>query len=154
MSILQACPGSKGILAELGHVADGARSRIADAGLSDRCEAIACDFFESVPAGGDAYVMKHIIHDWDDERALVILRNINKAMGEKKGTVVLLESVIPSGPEVDFGKFIDIEMLAMPGGKERTQDEFRSLLDQAGFELKNIFATESPLCVVEAERIS
>jgi hypothetical protein len=152
MSILKACPDSRGVLAELGHVAVGARDRIADAGLSDRCEAVDCDFFKAVPAGGDAYVMKHIIHDWDDERALLILRNINRAMGDKGGTVVLLESVIPDGPVPDFGKFIDIEMLAMPGGLERTAEEFRALFNSAGFELKDIYATKSPLSVVEAIR--
>ena len=152
MSILKACPDTRGVLAELGHVVEGARARIQSAGLADRCEAVECDFFEAVPAGADAYVMKHIIHDWDDDRALLILENINKAMGAKRGTVVLLESVIPDGPAPDFGKFIDIEMLALPGGMERTADEFRALFDQAGFELKNIVATASPLSVVEAVR--
>lgn len=152
MSILNACPGTRGVLADLGHVVDGARPRIKSAGLSDRCEAVECDFFKSVPAGGDAYVMKHILHDWDDERALLILKNIYEAMGNKRGTVVLLESVIPDGPAPDFGKFIDIEMLALPGGLERTADEFRGLFDQAGFELKRIVATKSPLSVVEAVR--
>jgi len=152
MSILKACPGTRGVLADLGHVIEGARPRIESAGLADRCEAVECDFFESVPAGGDAYVMKHIIHDWDDERALRILENIHKAMGEKRGTVVLLESVIQDGPAPDFGKFIDIEMLAVPGGLERTADEFRAIFDRAGFELKRIVATKSPLSVVEAIR--
>ena len=96
--------------------------------------------------------MKHIIHDWDDERAELILKNIATAMGSKRGTVVLLESVIPSGPEPDFGKFIDIEMLALPGGKERTAEEFRALFDRAGFELTNIVPTASPLAVIEAVR--
>jgi hypothetical protein len=152
MSILNACPASRGVLAEVDHVVAGAKSRIAGAGLAERCDAVDCDFFKSVPEGGDAYVMKHIIHDWDDERAELILKNIAKAMGSKRGTVVLLESVIPSGPEPDFGKFIDIEMLALPGGKERTAEEFRALFDRAGFELTNIVPTASPLAVIEAVR--
>jgi hypothetical protein len=152
MSILNACPASCGVLAEVDHVVAGAKSRIAGAGLAERCDAVDCDFFKSVPEGGDAYVMKHIIHDWDDERAELILKNIAKAMGSKRGTVVLLESVIPSGPEPDFGKFIDIEMLALPGGKERTAEEFRALFDRAGFELTNIVPTASPLAVIEAVR--
>jgi hypothetical protein len=152
MSILKACPSSRGLLAEIGHVAEGARPRIASAGLADRCEAVACNFFESVPEGGDAYVMKHIIHDWDDEKSGLILKNICRAMGSTKGTVVLLESVIAEGPEPDFGKFLDIEMLALPGGRERTATEFRELFDEAGFELKSIVPTQSPLCVVEAVR--
>jgi len=152
MSILKACPGAKGVLAEVDHVVKGAIPKIAAAGLADRCEAVECDFFHSVPPGGDAYVMKHIIHDWDDERALLILQNINKAMGDRNGTVVLLDSVIPEGPEPDFGKFIDIEMLALPGGIERTAEEFRALFDRAGFDLTSIVATKSPLSVIEAVR--
>jgi hypothetical protein len=151
-SILKACPGSRGILAEIDHVAEGARSRIAAMGLAPRCEAVACDFFRAVPAEGDVYVMKHIIHDWDDERALLILRNIAQAMGDKRGAVVLLETVIPEGDEPDLGKFIDIEMLAFPGGKERTAREFRELFDKAGFDVTRIVATQSPLSVVEARR--
>ena len=152
MTILKAFPNTKGVLAEVGHVVEGARPRIAAAGLGERCEAVDCDFFKSVPAGGDAYVMKHIIHDWDDERASRILNNIREAMGDKKGTVVLLESVVPSGPEPDLGKFIDIEMLALPGGKERTKEEFRDLFDHCGFELTKVVPTKSPLSVVEAVR--
>jgi O-methyltransferase domain/Dimerisation domain len=152
LSILKACPESRGVLAEIDHVVVGARPRIAAAGLADRCEAVTCDFFKAVPPGGAAYVMKHIIHDWDDERALTILRNIAKAMGDVRGTVVLLETVIPAGPEPHLGKFIDIEMLAMPGGRERTEEEFRALFDGAGFELLRIVPTQSPLSVVEARR--
>jgi hypothetical protein len=151
-AILRSSPGSRGVLAEIGHVAEGARQRIAGMGLAERCDAVACDFFKAVPAGGDAYVMKHIIHDWDDEKALTILRNIAQAMGDKRGTVVLLETVIPEGDEPDLGKFIDIEMLALPGGKERTAHEFRVLFDEAGFDLTRIVATKSPLSVVEAIR--
>jgi hypothetical protein len=151
-AILRASPASRGVLAEIGHVADGARERIARLGLADRCEAVACDFFQSVPAGGDLYVMKHIIHDWEDEKALIILRNIARAMGDRRGTIVLLETVIPEGDEPDLGKFIDIEMLALPGGKERTAHEFRVLFDEAGFDMTGVWPTKSPLCVVEARR--
>jgi len=151
-AILKACPGARGVLAEIDHVAEGARARIASQGLTGRCAAVACDFFQSVPAGGDAYVMKHIIHDWYDDRALTILRNIARAMGDNRGTVVLLETVIPEGSEPDRGKFIDIEMLALPGGKERTAHEFRELFDAAGFELTRVIATKSALSVVEARR--
>ncbi len=152
MTILKAFPNTKGVLAEVDHVVEGAKSRIAAAGLADRCEAVACDFFKSVPAGGDAYVMKHIIHDWDDERAARILNNIREAMGEKGGTVILLESVVPTGPEPDLGKFIDMEMLALPGGKERTKEEFAALFDHCGFKLTKVVPMKSPLSVVEAVR--
>ncbi len=96
--------------------------------------------------------MKHIIHDWDDARASIILQNIATAMGGKRGAVILLESVIPSGPEPDLGKFIDIEMLLWPGGRERTAEEFRVLFDRSGFELTKIVSTKSPLSVIEAIR--
>ncbi len=152
MSILKACPDVRGILADVSHVVEGARPRIAKAGLSRRCEAVECDFFKAVPEGGDAYIMKHIIHDWDDARASTILKNIGTAMGKKRGAVVLLESVIPSGPEPDLGKLIDIEMLLWPGGRERTAEEFRVLFDHCGFELTKIVPTKSPLSVIEAVR--
>jgi hypothetical protein len=152
MSILKANPNVRGILADLGHVVDGAKPRIASAGLSGRMQAVACDFFKAVPEGGDAYIMKHIIHDWDDERASVILKNIATAMGTKKGKVILLESVIAAGGTPDLGKFIDIEMLLFPGGRERTADEFKSLFERSGFHLTKVVPTKSPLSVIEAVR--
>jgi len=152
MLILKACPAVRGILADLGHVVDGAKPRIAGAGLSDRMQAVTCDFFRAVPEGGDAYIMKNIIHDWDDERASLILKNIAKAMGGKKGRVILLESVIAAGGAPDFGKFLDIEMLMLPGGRERTAEEFRALFAQSGFEMTKVVPTKSPLSVVEAIR--
>jgi hypothetical protein len=152
MSILKKHPKVRGVLTDVGHVIDGAKPRIAGAGLADRCQAVPCDFFAAVPEGGDAYIMKHIIHDWDDARATTILKNIAKAMGPKRGKVILLESVIAGDGAPDFGKFIDIEMLAMPGGKERSADEFRALFAGAGFELTRIVPTQSPLSVVEAVR--
>jgi hypothetical protein len=151
MSILKACPNVRGILADVGHVIEGAKPRIAAAGLSSRCEAVAIDFFKSVPAG-DAYIMKHIIHDWDDERASIILRNIATAMGAKRGKVILLEAVIRTDAEPDFGKLIDIEMMALPGGRERSADEFKALFARSGFEMTRIVPTKSPLSVVEAFR--
>jgi len=150
MAILKKYPGARGVLADVGHVIDGAKPRIASAGLADRCQAVPCDFFHSVPEGGDAYVMKHIIHDWDDARATTILRNIGKAMGAKRGKVILLESVITPGP--DFGKFIDIEMLNLPGGRERSADEFRALFAGAGFEMTKVVPTKASLSVIEAVR--
>jgi len=152
MSILKACPKVRGVLADIGHVVEGAKGRIAGAGLSDRMQAVPCDFFKAVPEGGDAYIMKHILHDWDDERASLILKNIAAAMGTKKGKVVLLESVIAPGGTPDLGKFIDIEMLVFPGGRERTADEFRALFERSGFQLTKVVPTKSPLSVIEAVR--
>jgi hypothetical protein len=153
MSILKACPKVRGILADVDHVIEGAKPRIAAAGLADRCKTVAIDFFTSVPAGGDAYIMKHIIHDWDDDRASIILTNIAKAMGSTRGKVILLEIVLRGDAAPDFGKLLDIEMLALPGGRERTADEFKALFARSGFELTKVVPTKSPLSVVEAVRL-
>src|SRR4029450_3668464 len=148
-AVLQKYPAMKGILFDLDHVIAGARPRIASLGLADRCSTVSGDFFKAVPAGGDAYIMKHIIHDWDDDKATVILENIRKVL-PKDGRVILIESVIPPGNEPGLGKIIDLEMLVMPGGRERTEDEFRRLFDRAGYRLTRIIQTKSPLSVVEA----
>jgi hypothetical protein len=107
--------------------------------------------FAAVPAGGDAYIMKHIVHDWDDERALAILRNIRAALGARRGRLILVESVIEPGGRPDFGKFIDYEMLMLTGGRERSEQDFRQLLAAADFELTRVVRTRAPLSLVEAE---
>jgi O-methyltransferase domain len=149
-TILNAYPRMRGVLFDLAHVVAGAWPRIEAMGLAERCTTDSGDFFTAVPAGGDAYILKHIIHDWDDERAVTILRNIRTAMGGKRGRVVLLESVLQPGNAPDFGKIIDLEMLVMPGGRERTADEFRGLFASAGFAMTRIVPTASPLSIVEA----
>jgi hypothetical protein len=149
-TILNAYPRMKGVLFDLEHVVAGASPRIEAMGLPDRCRLESGDFFEAVPEGGDAYILKHIIHDWDDARATAILRNIRTAMGGKRGRVILLESVLQPANAPDFGKIIDLEMLVMPGGRERTADEFRSLLAGAGFSMTRIIPTGAPLSIVEA----
>jgi hypothetical protein len=149
MSILKANPKARGILFDVDHVIAGAKPRIAAAGLTGRLETASGDFFKAVPAG-DAYVMKHIIHDWDDARALTILKNIRAAMTKPDGRVILLETVIQPGNQPDLGKFIDLEMLLIPGGRERTAEEFGALFARAGFALSRVVPTESPLCVIEA----
>jgi hypothetical protein len=152
-AILRRYPRMRGVLFDLGHVIAGAQPRIEAQGLADRCSIEAGDFFAKVTPGADAYIMKHIIHDWDDEKALVILRNVRTAMGAKRGRVILLESVLPVGNTPDLGKIIDLEMLLMPGGKERTADEFEALFTRAGFELTKIVPTPSPLSVIEARLV-
>jgi hypothetical protein len=152
-AILARYPEMRGVLFDLEHVVSGAGPRLEAAGVQDRLRTEHGDFFKGVPAGGDAYVMKHIIHDWDDERASLILRNIARAMGDKKGRVILLEAVIPPGNAPHMGKVIDLEMLVMPGGRERTEQEFRDLFAQSGFALTRIVPTASPLSLIEARRI-
>jgi hypothetical protein len=150
-AVLRQYPAMRGILFDLDHVIAGAASLIEASGVRDRVETAPGDFFEAVPPGGDAYIMKNIIHDWDDDRAIAILTNIRTAFADRRdGRVVLLEAVIPPGNQPDFGKLIDLEMMLMPGGRERTAEEFASLFDRAGFELARIVPTDSPLSVVEA----
>jgi SAM-dependent methyltransferase len=147
--ILAANPSMRGVLFDLPQVIEGARENVAGANLADRVEFATGDFFVSVPAGGDAYIMKHIIHDWDDERALTILRNIKRAMNPG-GRVLLVESVIADGNNQDFGKLMDIEMLVSPGGKERTAAEYEDLFARAGLRLTRIVPTRSAYSVIEA----
>jgi hypothetical protein len=150
-SVLKAYPMMRGVLFDLPYVVEGARPVIDGLGLGHRCRAEAGDMFTRVPDGGDAYIMKHIIHDWDDARATVILENIRSAMHGRPGKVILVESVIEPGNSPDFGKFIDYEMLQLTGGLERTGEQFRALLAGAGFRLTRIVKTASPLSVLEAE---
>lgn len=151
-SILRKYPAMRGILMDLDHVLAGAKPYIEADGVADRCQTVAGDFFKAVPPGGDAYVMKHIIHDWDDERAAQILRSIHTAMGSKHGKVILLEGVLAPGNEPGLGKIMDLEMLLLPGGRERSAEEFRGLFDRAGFDLVRIVPTTSPVCVIEARK--
>jgi hypothetical protein len=147
-SILKKHTDLSGILFDLAHVVDGAKERIAEMGLSNRCKTASGDFFQAVPAA-DSYIMKHIIHDWEDSKAVTILSNCAKSM-RGSGKILLVESVLP-GPGIShFGKYLDIHMLAMPGGKERSENEYRELLAKAGLKLNRIVPNNSPLWVIEA----
>jgi hypothetical protein len=151
-SILNAHPKLKGILLDAPQVIEGTRSKIEAAGLADRCETVAGDFFKSVPAGGDAYVMKWIIHDWDDKRAITILQNIRNRM-QPNGKVIIVDCVVPENNDPDFSKFFDLNMMVMTGGKERTEKEFAQLLGAAGFKLLRVIPTKVPTSIVEAEPV-
>jgi hypothetical protein len=152
-SILRAYPKMRGVVFDLPYVVEGARPAIAQLGLGHRCRAEGGDMFAGVPASGDAYIMKHIIHDWDDDRALAILRNIRAAIAERPGKVISIESVIGPGNGPDLGKLIDYEMLQMTGGLERTEEQFRELFARAGFCLTRVVKTAAPLSVVEGEAV-
>ena len=151
-SILKINPQMKGILFDAPPVIEGARRRIEAEGIADRCEVIAGDFFESVPSGGDAYILKWIIHDWGDERAIAILRNCHRVMTEY-GKLLLVEAVVPRSSEPHFSKFVDLNILVKTGGRERTEHEYRTLLEASGFRLTRIIATESAMSVIEGERV-
>jgi len=151
-AILEANPGMRGILFDRPQVAVGAMQQIESAGLRSRCEVVSGDFFESVPRGGDAYVLKKVICDWDDERAVAILRNCHRAMAEG-GRLLLVELIVPPGNEPSFAKLLDLLMLVWtPGGRERTQAEHQTLLASAGFEFANITPTRSTVSVIEGIR--
>jgi O-methyltransferase domain len=148
--ILKANPNLSGVLFDVAPVVEGAAALLEREGVAGRVERVAGDFFRSVPRA-DAYIMKHIIHDWDDERATLILRNINAAMGDQ-ARVLIVEVVVPEGNEPHYSKVLDLEMLVSPGGIERTAEEYAALLAAAGLRLSRIVPTRSPFSVIEAVR--
>jgi hypothetical protein len=149
--ILKKHPGVRGILFDLDHVVAGAPPRIESEGLSSRCSVAHGDFFKAVPSG-DAYIMKHIIHDWDDAHALTILKNIHAAAAPG-ARLFLVEAAMAPGNEPHFAKIVDLEMMLLPGGCERTAQEYRDLLAAAGFRLSKVVKTKSPLDLIEAVRV-
>jgi ubiquinone/menaquinone biosynthesis C-methylase UbiE len=151
-SILKTNPQMKGVLFDAPQVIEGARPKLEAAGVADRCETVAGDFFKAVPEGGDAYVMKWIIHDWDDERALTILKHCRNQM-KPDGRLIVVDAVVPEGNEPDFSKFFDLNMMVMTGGKERTAAEFEQLLAEAGFKLLRVIPTEVPTSIVEGQPV-
>jgi hypothetical protein len=148
--ILKANPQTQGILFDLPFVIKSAGELLEKEGVRHRVELASGDFFQSVPTGADAYMMKHIIHDWDDESSIKLLRNIRSAINEK-GKVLIIEMLVPEGNEPHPAKALDILMLLMEGGKERTKDEYRKLLEASGFRLTKIIPTKSPYSVIEGE---
>jgi hypothetical protein len=149
-AILKANPTLTGILFDLSHVINSCDGF--DSELSGRCEVIGGDFFEEVPAGGDAYILKQIIHNWSDDLSIKILRNCHKAMTDG-GRVLVIEAVIEPGNAPNITKFFDLHMLVTgPGAKERTESEFRSLFKTAGFELTKIIPTPSSFSIIEGCR--
>jgi hypothetical protein len=151
ISTLQKHPSLQGILFDLPPVVERARANFAAAGVAERSQLIGGSFFEAVPAGADAYLMRHIIHDWDDEKSLTILRHCHAAMPDD-GALLVIESVIPPGNEPCPAKWLDLTMMIIPGGKERTQEEYRELYHAAGFELLRIVPTDAGVSVIEGRK--
>jgi O-methyltransferase domain/Dimerisation domain len=153
-TVLRQHPTLRGRLADLPHVVSLAAEALNRAGVADRCEIIGCDFFETVPSGGDAYVLKSILHDWDNTRALKILRNCHRAM-KPSATLLLLERVLPEQPTVGAAPryLMDLAMLVMtPGGRERTPTEFHKLLEAAGFEFHGVTPTGGSYDIITARK--
>ncbi len=148
-AILRRYPRLHGVVFDAPHVARNARSFIERQRLANRCMVLGGDFFTAVPAGFDGYLLKQVLHDWTDARALVILKHIRAAVASP-GILLLVEMVVPPGNAPAMAKLVDLEMLACTGGRERTAAEFGQLLGAAGFALKQIRPTTSPLCILEA----
>ncbi len=148
-AVLEKHPKVKGVLYDLAHVVKDAPPLIQKRGLSDRIRIESGSFFEKVPSGGDAYILSHIIHDWDEQECLTILGHVKKAM-KPGGKVLLVEMVLPEGSEFHPGKMLDIVMLTIPGGEERTPKEYAALLAKAGLKMTRVVPTASAVGVVEA----
>lgn len=148
-AVLGAHPSLRGILFDQPHVVEGAESVLQGAGVLDRCEIVAGSFFESVPPGGDAYLLKWIVHDWEDEESVAILRTCREAMGPE-AVVLLIERDLGPPNENPVAKLADLNMLVMPGGRERTLDEYSSLFEQAGLRLAAAHPTTAGFLVIEA----
>ena len=148
-AVLAANPGAKGILFDLATVLTGAPQMLHSYGVADRVEIVEGDFFSEIPVKADIYMLKHIIHDWYDDKNQKILGNIRVNMPDG-ARVLIIDAVVPEGNEPHFSKIIDLEMLMTPGGVERTPSEFARLLEDSGFRLARIVPTEGPVSIVEA----
>jgi O-methyltransferase domain len=147
-TLLQTYPQMRGVLFDLPTVIEGAREGIASAGLASRCTLTAGDFFTEVPHGGNAYMLKQVIHNWDDARAITLLKNCRQAMAPE-GRLLLIERTIAfdQGPS---GALLDITVFVNAGAGGRTEEEYRALFTAAGFTLTTIVPTPSGLSIIEA----
>jgi hypothetical protein len=141
--ILTAYPRMRGVLFDLPHAFEGGQRTIAEAGLSDRCEVVSGDFFRSVPAGGDAYILSRVIHDWTDEKAVAILKVIRGVL-PAKSRLLLFETMIRPGDRLSYPLLSDLNMVIRTGGCERSEAEYRALYKAAGFKLTRAIETPSP----------
>jgi hypothetical protein len=146
--ILSRYPAMTGILFDLPAVVDRARAGLEKAGSPSRCRLVGGSFLEQVPPGADVYLLRHIIHNWDDDHAAVILRRIHEAM-PAHGQVLIIERIIPAGNEPSYSKFADLNMMVLHGGLERTALEFERLYETAGYRLSRIVLTDADICVIE-----
>lgn len=140
---------ARGTLFDQPTVIEEARPLIAASGLAGRCAVAAGDFFHAVPADGDAYLLKYILHDWDDARCLIILQNIRRAI-RPRGTLMIFDTVVGQSTSNDMSTLMDLNMLVMTGGRERTEPELRDLLARSGFAFKRVVPTQGLVSVVEA----
>ncbi len=149
-AVLQRYPAMHGILFDLGHVVGRARNNVKASGIADRCQVIEGSFFETIPPGAEAYLFRHIIHDWTDEQSTAILSRCRKAM-PANGKLLLVECVVPTGNSPSISKDFDMAMMTFPGGIERTEAEFRALLEKSGFKLTSVTPTTTMISIIEGK---
>jgi hypothetical protein len=147
-AILDQAPKLRGTLFDMPHVIEGAKKAGILERFANRSALEAGSFFESVPAGADAYILKHIIHDWYDPECVKILSNCRKGI-RPGGRLLVVDQVVPVGNEPALSKIVDLEMLVLPGGMERTEQQFRELFAAGGFRLARIIPTPAPQCIIE-----
>ena len=147
--MLGAAPAAKGVLLEREAVVAGAEEPLRTAGVLDRCRLEAGSFFETAPDDGDLYVMRRVVHDFDDDDVVAILTNVRGHM-PPGARLLLIESVVPPGDEPHFAKSLDLDMLLFAGGRERTEQDYATVLDRAGFRMTRVVPTISTLSLVEA----
>ncbi|MSQ96198.1 MAG: methyltransferase [Gemmataceae bacterium] len=152
IEVLKKNPAMKAILYDLPGVIDRAKKDLESAGVAARCQTIAGSFFESAPPGGDAYQMRHIIHDWTDEQCHTILSHIRKVI-PKHGKLLVIEMVIKLRNEPQPAKWLDLNMLVLPGGRERTEAEYREMYAKAGFRLERVVPTPTEVSVIEGRPV-
>ena len=148
-AVLHAYPHARGALFELPHVIESARRSLSECVGSQRCRLEAGDFFETIPGGFDVYLLKKVIHDWNDEQAIRILKNCRKAMAPH-ARLLLIELLVPTGNDPSFAKLLDLLMMIWPGGRERTAAEYRQILESADLRLMRIVPTQGLVSIIEA----
>ena len=148
-TVLASHPGPRGTLFDLAHNQSAAAELIQSRGMADRVNFVPGSFFESVPAGCDLYMLSHVIHDWSESQCLTILGNCHRAMSPSS-RLLIVESVLSEGNTFHPAKILDITMLTLTPGQERTESEYRDLLQKAGFQLTRVIPTNSPVSIVEA----
>jgi hypothetical protein len=147
--VLRQNPHVEGMLYDLAHVVERARPNLEKAGLAARCRTIAGDFFKEIPPGADVYLFRHIIHDWADDECVTILANCRRAM-KPTSRVVLAETIVPAGNDFAFVKWLDLNMLVIPEGRERTEAQYRELFQRAGLKLARVIETPAEIHLLEA----
>ena len=152
IATLERYPAMRGLLYDQPHVLERTAARVTAAGLESRCTLVGGNFFDSIPAGADAYSMRHILHDWQDDTCVRILRNIRQVI-PPSGRLLVIEAVVPEGNDPSPSKLFDMFMMLFPDGLERTEGQFRSIFKAGGFELAGVTPTPSAVSVLEGRPI-